>query len=160
MNTADSHADTLCFYLFLPMRQGVHGVLPEPAIREASSHLWTAACDAGVTRIPAVFGLPFDTDTWNSFVQHSFSAKRSSTGFSLFCYFRVTIQIVNSCGESSLLCHSLTSAPRCPVSLPVPAGRVVCPPRERMGKYRLTACDIFKVTVTLPSPVWAVTVTR
>ena len=29
----------------------------------------TVTCDAGVTRMPAVFGLPFDTDTWNSFVQ-------------------------------------------------------------------------------------------
>ena len=41
------------------MRQGGHGVHPEPAMREASSHLRTAACDAGIDRIPTVFGLPF-----------------------------------------------------------------------------------------------------
>ena len=63
MNAADSHADTLCFYLFLLMRQGVHGVHPEPA----NCGRRTAGGDAGVTRIPAIFGLPFDTDTWNSF---------------------------------------------------------------------------------------------
>ena len=120
------------------MRQGVHGVHPEPA------NCWrrTAACDAGWSQSCAVFGLPFDTDTWNSFVQHSFSAKRSSTGFCLFCNFRVTIQIVNSCGESSLPCHSLTLAPRCPVGRFVPAARVNSPPRDRVGKFRLMVREL------------------
>ena len=151
--------------LFLPMRQGGHGAHPEPAMREAFARasfagFGTAACDAGWSQSCAVFGLPFDTDTWNSFIQHSLAAKRSVMDFSLFRNFKVTIQIVNSCGESSLLCHLLTLAPRCPVLLPVSAARVVRPPRARVGKFRLTACVIFKVTVTLPSPKWAVTVTR
>ena len=58
---AVSQADTLCFFF---CDRG-SGVLPEPAMRVASSSqlagLWTAACDAGFARIPAVFGLPFDT---------------------------------------------------------------------------------------------------
>ena len=85
------------------------------------------------------------TETWNSFSLHPLAAKRSSSGFCLFRYFRVTIQIVISCGESSLLCHSLTSAPRCPVRRSVPAGRVVCLPWERVGTNRLTVRE-------LPSP--------
>jgi len=68
---AVSQADTLCFYLFLLMRQGVRGT-PRAGnaggVRSSQlAGLWTAACDAGIDRIPAVFGLPFDTDTWNSF---------------------------------------------------------------------------------------------
>ena len=36
------------------------GVHPEPAMRGSQlAGLWTAACDAGIDRIPAVFGLPF-----------------------------------------------------------------------------------------------------
>ena len=107
--------------------------------------------------IRAAFGLPFDTDTWNSFVQHLCAAKRLVMGFSLFRNFKVTIQIVNSCGESSLLCHSLTLAPRCPVSLPMPAARVVCLPRERAGTNRLTVRELSSPyrhpDGQLPSPV-------
>ena len=120
----------------------------------------TAACDAGVSQSCVVFGLPFDTDTWNSFIQHSLAAKRSISGFYLFCYFRVTIQIVNPNSENSLLSHLLTLAPRCPVWRCQVSARVNSAPRERVGSNRLTACDIFKVTVTLPSPIRAVTVTR
>ena len=73
---------------------------------------------------------------------NSYSAKRSDLGFCLFCKFRVTIHIVNTCGESSLLCHSLTLARQCPVSLPLPAGRVVCLPKYRAGKFRLTVREL------------------
>ena len=104
--------------------------------------LWTAACDAGWSQSCAVFGLPFDTETWNSFSQHPLAAKRSDLGFCLFSNFRVTIQIVISCGESSLLCHSLTLAPRCPVRRSVPAARAVCPPRARVGTNRLTVREL------------------
>ena len=129
------------------MRQGGHGAHPEPAMREAFARasfagFGTAACDAGWSQSCAVFGLPFDTDTWNSFIQHSLAAKRSVMDFSLFRNFKVTIQIVNSCGESSLLCHLLTLAPRCPVLLPVSAARVVRPPRARVGTNRLTAREL------------------
>ena len=142
MNTADSHADTLCFYLFLPMRQGVHGVLPEPAIREASSHLWTAACDAGVSeslrfsdcRLILILGtVLFSTRSLRSVQARAFVFSAN---------LKVTIQIVNSCGESSLLCHSLTLALRCPVRCLIAAARVVCPPRERAGTNRATAAEL------------------
>ena len=104
---------------------------PVPAMREADARasfagFGTATCDAGVTRIPAVFGLPFELILFLLFAIYSQRDKTS---------------------------RSFTLAPRCPVSLPVPAGRVVCPPRDKVGTNRLTACDIFKVTVTLPSPV-------
>ena len=118
--------------------QGGHGVLPVPAI----SGRWTAACDAGVSRIRAFFGLPFSADTWNSFMLNSYSAKRSDLGFCLFCNFRVTIQIVNSNRESNLFCHSLTLAPCCPVRRFRVAGRVVCPPWERVGTNRLTVREL------------------
>ena len=164
MNAAVSQADTLCYHLLLPMRQGGHGVRPEPAslgsCQPPTRSRRTAGGDAGWSQSCAVFGLPFDTDTWNSFMLNSYSAKRSDLGFHHFCKFRVTIQIVNSCGESSLLCHSLTLAPRCPGWRFLPAARVNSPPRKRVGTNRLTGLAIFKVTVTLPSPKRAVTVTR
>ena len=120
---------------------GVHGVLPVPVMWEADRFSGTATCDAGWSQSCAVFGLPFDTDTWNSFVQHSQAAKRLVLGFYLFCKFRVTIHIVNTCGESSLLCHSLTLAPRCPVRRFRAAARVNSPPRERVGTNRATVAD-------------------
>ena len=54
----------------------------EAFARASFAGFGTAACDAGVSGIPAVFGLPFDTDTWNSFIQHLCAEKRSSMGFS------------------------------------------------------------------------------
>ena len=55
---------------------------------------------------------------------------------------KVTIQIVNSCGESSLRCHSLTLSPRCPVGRSVPAARVNSPPRVRAGTNRATVAGL------------------
>ena len=101
----------------------------------------TATCDAGVPGISMVFGLPFDTDTWNSFIQHSLAAKRLVMGFSLFRNFRVTIQIVNSCVESFLLSHSLTLAPRCPVGRFPLAARVNSLPRVMAGTNRAAAAE-------------------
>ena len=53
--------------LFFSFAIGGLGVLPVLVMREADRFSGTATCDAGVTRIPAVFGLPFSADTWNSF---------------------------------------------------------------------------------------------
>ena len=60
-------------------------------------------------------------------------------GFVFSANSKVTIQIVNSCGDISSSSHSLTLAPRCPVSLPMPAARVNSPPRDRLGTNRATA---------------------
>ena len=91
-------------------------------MREASSSqlagLWTAACDAGIDRIPAIFGLPSDL---SFFLFHQYHLQREETS------------------------QSLTLAPRCSVRRCLVLARVVRPPREMAGKFRLTVRE-------LPSP--------
>ena len=122
MNTAVSQADTLCFFLFLPMRQGGSRGAPRASklwVADSRLRCWlvtklcgfrTAVCTPQIDlfffrnysqkRKNAVWVEPL-TDTWNSFIRHSLAAKRSDSGFCLFCKLEVTIQIVNSCGECS-----------------------------------------------------------
>ena len=82
------------------------------------------------------------TDTWNSFVQHSQAAKHSFSGVCLFLQFWSYYTDSKLCGESSLLCHSLTLAPRCPVRRFRVSARVNSPPWERAGTNRATAAGL------------------
>ena len=124
--------------------------------------LWAADCRLRCWLVTKLSGFWTAVCSWylEQFFAALVSRKPFRHGIFFFCNLLVTIQIVNSDSENSLLSHSLTLAPRCPVRRFRISARVVCPTGERVGKNRLTACDIFKVTVTLPSPIRAVTVTR
>ena len=117
------------------MRQGVHGVLPEPAMREAFARasfagFGTAACDAGVSGTPAVFGLP--------------------AGYLIFFLFANNIAE----GKDLTVAHVCATMP-CVAYCACGSGKF-----STDGEGGHKSAHSARVTGTLPSPVWAVTVTR
>ena len=132
-------------YSFSANETGVHGVHPEPAdsaerrpalARQADSRRrcwrarnqcgsWTAVCSGYLEQLCTAL----------------VSRKAFSLGFLSFLQIKSYYTDSKPNSENSLLSHSLTLAPRCPVGRFVPAARVVCPTGERAGTNRATADD-------------------